>query len=58
MYGEPAPCSYYTAATGFHQTLAPLLTALLGVLMLILVLWTGQSGMVAQLRRMLGSSSK
>ena len=34
--GAPAATDYYSAAEGFHQTLAPLLTAILPVLVLIL----------------------
>ena len=39
--GAPAPCDYYSAATGFHKILAPLLLAVLFMLAVILAVWLG-----------------
>ena len=39
--GSPASSDYFNAAQGFNSSLAPLLTAILPVLVVILAIWQG-----------------
>lgn len=57
LSGAPTPCQYFDASQGFNASSAPLILAVLGVLVVILAIWMGHESVMSLFKRLLSNFS-